>query len=96
MQCFRERRSRGHLKSRVTVPVVRIGGQVTCSRVARVVVSKDEAAVRRHIVAGLFEPDDREVQLQIFLRGEYRPISKCRGSFYDSCYRRAIFIAEGV
>ena len=80
MQCFRERRSRGHLKSRVTVPVVRIGGQVTCSRVARVVVSKDEATVRRHIVVGLFEPDDSGV-LRYSLEGSTAPSANVADPF---------------
>ena len=78
------------------VLVVWIRGQVPRSGVACIIVSKDEVSVRRHIVVGIFEPDDVGVQLQIFLKVEYCSIGKCRRSFYDSCYRRAIFISEGV
>ena len=79
----------------MTVPVVWIGRQVPCSRITRVVVSKDETAGRRHIVVGVLKPDARGVQLEVFLKVKHRPIGKPRRALYNSCYRRAIFISEG-
>lgn len=60
----------------VNVLVVWIRGQAPRGRVAGVVVSKDKAAVRRHIVVGIFELDYAGAQLKIFLEVEYRPIDK--------------------
>ena len=55
----------------VNVLVVWIRGQTPRGRVAGVVVSKDKAAVRRHIVVGIFELDDAGAQLKIFLEVKY-------------------------
>ena len=78
------------------VLVVWICGQVSRGGIARVVVSKNETAACRQIVVAIFESDDAGTQLKNFLEVEYRPIGKRLGSFYDSCYGRAVFISEGV
>jgi hypothetical protein len=60
------------------VLVVWIRGEVPRGGVARVVVPKDEAATRRHIMVAIFESDDAGAQLKKFLEVEYRPIGKRR------------------
>ena len=53
-------------------------GVDTWGGVARVVIPKDEAATRRHIMVAIFESDDAGAQLKKFLEVEYRPIGKRR------------------
>ena len=60
------------------MPVVWIGRQVSRSRVTRVVISKNKAAARRHLLVGIFESDAGGVWLQIFLKVEHRTIGKRR------------------
>ena len=57
-QCLRECRTGGCMEPGADVLVVWIRGQVPRGGVARVVVPKDEAAIRRHILVAIFKSDD--------------------------------------